>query len=72
MKKNVVFLIAVASKHEYLNKKHGGFKYFQYSIPSWKYWCEKNDVELVIYDTPSDDEHVKHKPCMYYYQMGYS
>ena len=60
--KNVIFLIAAASKHEYLHKKHGGFKYFKYSIPSWEYWCKKNNVELVIYDTPSDDEHIKHKP----------
>jgi hypothetical protein len=61
-KKNVVFLIAVASKHEYLNKKHGGFKYFQYSIPSWKYWCQKNNVELIIYDETGDDDHISHKP----------
>ena len=62
MGKNVIFLVAVSSQHEYLNKKHGGFKYFQYSIPSWKYWCEKNNVELFIYDTPGDSEHVMHKP----------
>ena len=62
MKKNVLFLVAVPSQHEYLNKKHGGFKYFQYSIPSWKYWCEKNNVEFFIYDTPSDSEHINHKP----------
>jgi hypothetical protein len=62
MSKNVIFLVAVSSQHEYLNKKHGGFKYFQYSIPSWKYWCEKNNVELFIYDTPGDPEHVMHKP----------
>ena len=61
-KKNVVFLIAVASQHEYLNEKHGGFKYFQYSIPSWEYWCEKNNVELFIYETTSDPEHLDHKP----------
>ena len=62
MGKDVIFLIAVASEHEYLNKKHGGFKYFQYSIPSWEYWCEKNNVELFIYETTSDPEHLDHKP----------
>lgn len=62
MKKNVVFIICVKSQHEYLNNKHGGFKYFEYSVNTWKYWCEKNNVELFIYDTPSDSEHVDHKP----------
>ena len=38
-KKNVVFFIAVASTHKYLNDKHGGWKYFKYSIRAWKYWC---------------------------------
>ena len=47
-KKNVVFFIAVASKHKYLNDKHGGFKYFKYSIPAWKYWCDKNNIEFFI------------------------
>ena len=61
-KKNVVFLVAVSSGHDYLKEKHGDFKYFEFSINSWKYWCEKNDVELFIYDKPSNDEHVKHKP----------
>ena len=32
MKKNVVFIICVKSKHEYLHNKHGGFKYFEYSV----------------------------------------
>ena len=50
-KKNVVFFIAVASKHKYLNDKHGGFKYFEFSTSAWKYWCDKHDVEFFIYDT---------------------
>ena len=50
------------SQHKYLDDKHGGFKYFEFSINSWKYWCKKNNVELFIYDTPSDSEHVNHKP----------
>jgi hypothetical protein len=62
MSENVVFLIAVASEHKYLKEKHGGFKYFEYSIASWKYWCEKWGVRLYIYDTPGDPEHVMHKP----------
>ena len=62
MKKNVIFLICVKSQHKYLDDKHGGFKYFEFSINSWKYWCKKNNVELFIYDTPSDSEHVNHKP----------
>ena len=61
-KKNVVFLVAVSSNHDYLKEKHGDFKYFEFSINSWKYWCDKNNAELFIYDTPSNDEHVKHKP----------
>ena len=38
-KKNVVFLVAVSSSHDYLKEKHGDFKYFEFSINSWKYWC---------------------------------
>jgi len=62
MSKNVVFIICVNSQHQYLQNKHGGFKYFDYSLNTWKYWCDKNDVELFIYDTPSDSQHVDHKP----------
>jgi len=62
MSENVVFLIAVVSDHKYLREKHGDFKYFEFSIASWKYWCEKNGVRLFIYDTPSNSEHVMHKP----------
>ena len=32
MKKNVIFLICVKSQHKYLDDKHGGFKYFEFSI----------------------------------------
>jgi len=62
MGENVVFLITVASNHKYLKEKHGDFKYFEYSIKSWEYWCNKNNARLVLYTTPSNSEHVKHKP----------
>ena len=35
MKKNVIFLICVKSQHKYLDDKHGGFKYFEFSINSF-------------------------------------
>lgn len=25
---------------------------YRYGIESWKYWCKKNDCELIIFDTP--------------------
>jgi hypothetical protein len=61
MKKNVVFLVAVKSKDPKLDDKHGGFKYLDVSIRTWKYWCEKNDVELFIYDTPSEEDTQKYR-----------
>ena len=62
MKKNVVFLITINSQHKYLNDKHGGFKYFEFSIPSWEYWCKKHDVELFLYEKTGDSDHNAHKP----------
>ena len=32
-----------------------------YSIASWKYWCNKNNYELIIYDTPCDPDISKHR-----------
>jgi len=43
--KDLVFMIAV--------KKDGQLKKeYEYSIKSWKYWCDKNDVELFLMKEP--------------------
>lgn len=46
--KDLVFIISV--------KKDGKLKKeYEYSIKSWKYWCEKNDVELFLLEEPVVD-----------------
>lgn len=49
MNKDVLFWVGVNSPHTYHQEKHGGFKYFQYSEFTWRYWCEKNDVIFFTY-----------------------
>jgi hypothetical protein len=62
MKKNVVFWIAVQNNDPHIFKKHGGFKYFEYSKKTWQYWCNKNDVVFFHYDKCSNEDIVTHKP----------
>ena len=56
--KNLIYMVAINhNTSTYKNTEYSG-----YSINTWKYWCEKNNVELFVYDTPSNSEHVDHKP----------
>ena len=56
--KNVVVIPAIQNKT--LNK-FGGWSWMDYSIASWKYWCNANNYELIIYDTPCDLDISKHR-----------
>lgn len=47
--RDVVFWVGVKSTDPKMLEKHGNFKYLEYSLNTWKYWCDKNDVELVEY-----------------------
>jgi len=53
MKNIVVIPIIRNEKHK---DKYGGFDWMEISKKSWQYWCDKNDCELVIYDTPSESD----------------
>jgi hypothetical protein len=57
--KNIIFLIAVRNKD--FEKKYGGFGWFEYAIKSWTYWCERNNAELVIYETPKNPNIKEHR-----------
>ena len=59
--KNVVFWIGVKSKDPLLNEKHGGFKYFDYSKNTWKYWCDKNNITFFEYTNPGLNDTGTHK-----------
>lgn len=61
MKKDVVFWVGVKSSDTLLNKKHGNFQYLKYSKFTWKYWCDKNNVEFVEYNTPTLSDTSTHK-----------
>ena len=50
--KNVIFIPIVIPQEKKLDK-FGGWEWMDYSKKSWEYWCNKNNCELVIYDTPS-------------------
>lgn len=46
--KNIVFITN-------LNTDYDTIDYQQYCLNTWKYWCDKNNVELFILDTPITD-----------------
>ena len=43
MKNNIVFMTCLEKAPDYLDYKEWCFK-------TWKYWCDKNDVQLFILD----------------------
>ena len=59
MKKSIVIIPAVVNTK--LNDKYGGWNWMDISIKAWKYWCEKNNHELVIYDECSLSDLVKYR-----------
>jgi hypothetical protein len=61
MSTNVIFWVGVKSNDSLLNEKHGGFKYFEYSKNTWKYWCDKNNITFFEYTTPELEDTGKHK-----------
>ena len=56
--KNVVFMITANSE----NKKE-----YQYSVSSWKYFCEKNDAQLILLDKTIIDQSKMHIIFQRYY-----
>jgi hypothetical protein len=59
--KNVIVIPATIPKEKNLSTKFGGWEWMEISIKAWTYWCEKNDVELVIYDKPQRDDLMKYR-----------
>ena len=59
IKKSIVIIPAVVNTK--LNDKYGGWNWMDISIKAWKYWCEKNNHELVIYDECSLSDLVKYR-----------
>ena len=53
MSKNVVFITAIpnAKTADGLDK----MEYKDYCLNTWKYWCDKNDVDLVLLDEEIED-----------------
>ena len=60
MSKNVVVIPAVTPKDKKLDK-FGGWGWMDISKKAWKFWCEKNDHELVIYDKCKRDNLDKYR-----------
>ena len=56
-KKNVVFWVGV--KNDRYSEKYGGWEWLDISKMSWKYWCAKNDVEFVEFNTPIEKDLVR-------------
>ena len=54
MKKNIVFLTSI--KNSQHSDKYGGYEWMEISKKSWKYWCDKNECELFIYDNPNESD----------------
>ena len=58
--KNVVVIPAVQPKDKKLDK-FGGWGWMSYSIDAWKFWCDKNNHQLVIYDKTSIEDTTKYR-----------
>ena len=52
MKKNIVFIPNIKLDGDGRWAESRSTPY-EYSIKSWRHWCDKNNCELVIYDSPS-------------------
>jgi hypothetical protein len=53
MKSNVVFITNLSTDYDNID-------YSTYCINTWKYWCERNQAELIVLDTPiTDTEYMK-------------
>ena len=63
--KNVVVIPAVQPKDKKLDK-FGGWGWMSYSIDAWKFWCDKNNHQLVIYDKTSIEDTTKYRVCLLY------
>jgi hypothetical protein len=57
MKKNVVFWIGVKNKK--YSDKYGGWEWLDISKKTWQYWCDKNDVLFVPFETPIEEDLIK-------------
>jgi len=58
MSKNVIVMPMVIPKDKRLDK-FGGWRWMEISHKAWEFWCDKNDCELVVYDTPSIEDTFK-------------
>ena len=47
-KRNVVFITSIKGLVD--------TSYQEYCLNTWKYWCEKNNCELFVYDNPSESD----------------
>ena len=59
MKKPIVVVPAVENKG--LGNKYGGWNWMDISKTAWKYWCDKNGYQLVIYDKCTLSDIVKYR-----------
>ena len=59
MKKPIVVIPAVENKG--LGNKYGGWSWMDISKTAWKYWCDKNGYQLVIYDKCTLPDIVKYR-----------
>lgn len=48
MNKNAIYMVNIPTSTSRVDVRD----YAQYSIPTWRYWCEKNNVDLIINETP--------------------
>ena len=60
MKKPIVVIPSVTPKNKNLDK-FGGWDWMDISKKAWKYWCDKNDYQLVIYDKCKLSDIVKYR-----------
>ncbi len=52
--KNVVFLTCIKNPNH--DDKYGGWEWMEYSKRTWEFWCKKHNCELVVYDTPTEND----------------
>lgn len=69
MNKNLIFIIAINDPNRQIQNQD----YAQYSIKTWEYWCDKNNVDLKV--LTEDEVGLKfpiwNKELIYKYGQGY-
>lgn len=59
---NICFWTGIKSTDPFLKDRHDSYEWMEYSRNTWEYWCKKNGVIFIPYETPSNSDTKLHRP----------